>query len=146
MPLPATAATEARRQAAHRAHHAQCFACGEQATGGLALDFRVQDDGSVAATWHCPVTFRSYDGILHGGLISTLLDSAMVHALFARELVGRTAELNVRYLHPVITDVTVIVTAQLVRRVGPLCLLEAQLAQRELVRARAAAKFMLTPA
>lgn len=43
----------------------------------------------------------SYEDRVHGGVIACLLDSSMVHALFARHVTGVTAEITIRYLHSV---------------------------------------------
>jgi acyl-coenzyme A thioesterase PaaI-like protein len=128
----------------HRRAHPHCFACGEEAAGGLGLCFRVTPEGVVAADWCCPPAGRSYDGILHGGLIATLLDSAMVHALFARNIVARTADLHVRFHHPVQTGGPVTVAASLRAHCGPLYCLEAEVRQAGVVCASAQAKFMAT--
>ncbi len=45
--------------------------------------------------------FKSYPDRVHGGVVATLMDSAMVHALFARDVAGVTAELVIRYLREV---------------------------------------------
>jgi acyl-coenzyme A thioesterase PaaI-like protein len=136
----AIAPTEARRRATHRRWHRDCFACGEGA--GLNLRFRVTPDGGVAAEWDCPAHYQSYEGILHGGLTATLLDCAMVHALFAHGIVAHTAELNLRYRHPVSTGIPVIVSAHLRARCGVLCVLAAEVRQRGNVCTTAQAKFM----
>ena len=111
------------------------------------LHFGVQTDGSVAANWTCPPGGESYAGIVHGGLLATALDSAMVHALFARGIVARTAELNVRYRHPVCADELLEAVGLIHRRhhrrsFGLLHELEAEIRRDGGVRARAHAKFM----
>ncbi|MDD3178816.1 MAG: PaaI family thioesterase [Opitutaceae bacterium] len=138
----AIAPTEERRQSTHQRTHSHCFACGEEAGSGLGLLFRVGFDGGVTADWSCPETYRSYEGILHGGLIATLLDSAMVHALFARGIVAMTAELRVRYRHPVRLGEPVTVAARLREHYGPLYCLEAAVRQQDAICATARAKFM----
>lgn len=97
----------------------------------------------MAAEWDCPEHFQSYDGILHGGLIATLLDCAMVHVLFAHGLAGRTAELSLRYRRPVHTGSRVRVTARLTERFGPLCCLVGEVCQAGATCATARAKFMV---
>lgn len=144
MQVTATAPTEACRCATHRRAHPHCFACGEAVPGGLGLQFRVGCDGGVAADWTCPAFYQSYDGILHGGLIATLLDCAMVQALFAHGVVARTAELRVRYHHPVHTGERVTVTAWLRTQCGPLYCLEAEVRQQGVECTTAQAKFMET--
>jgi uncharacterized protein (TIGR00369 family) len=137
-----TAATEDRRQNLTRRAHARCFACGEEAPGSLGVRFRVKADGAVAADWDCPADYQSFTGVLHGGIIATLLDSAMVHVLFARGIAARTAELIVRYRHPVHTGEPVAVAARLGTQCGPLFILEAAVRQHRTVCATARAKFM----
>jgi acyl-coenzyme A thioesterase PaaI-like protein len=84
--------------------HCGCFACGASNPVGLQLQFEVTADGVATATWQPTAAFRSYADRVHGGLLAVLLDSAMVHALFATGVTGVTAELTIRYLHSV--DVT----------------------------------------
>jgi acyl-coenzyme A thioesterase PaaI-like protein len=122
--------------------HADCFACRPVSRGGLGLCFRVQADGSVAARWIGPPGGESYRGVIHGGLQATALDSAMVHALFARGLVARTAELKVRYRHSAGVGEVLEVRAWLRRSFGPLHELEAEIQSGGVVCARAWAKFM----
>jgi len=139
---PATAPTEERRRATHRRAHRHCFVCGDAAPGGLGLRFSVGPDGVVATDWCSPPDYQSYDDILHGGLIVTLLDSAMVQALFARGVVARTAELRVRYHRPVRTGEPVAVAARLDRHFNSLYCLEAEVRQQAVICATAQAKFM----
>jgi uncharacterized protein (TIGR00369 family) len=143
---PATVPTEERRRATHRHAHRRCFVCGEDAPGGLGLQFHVRPDGRVEGTWRSPPAFQSYDGILHGGLIATLLDAAMVQALFARGVVARTAELRVRYRQPVRIGEPVTVTAHLIRFYDALYCLAGEVRQQAGVCAAAEAKFMAEPA
>lgn len=135
----AVAPTEAAlRDLCTRQHHA-CFACRPVAAGGLGLTFRLQADGSVSADWTCPPGGESYVGIVHGGLLATALDSAMVHALFARGIVARTGELNVRYRQSVRAGEPVTVTAH-----HPLHHLVAEIHQSGTLCVRASGKFMAT--
>jgi acyl-coenzyme A thioesterase PaaI-like protein len=112
------------------------------AEGGLGLSFALRDDGSVAAEWLCPAGGESYAGIVHGGVLATALDSAMVHCLFARDIVARTGELTVRYRRSVRSGAPVTVTACLRESFAPLHYLEAEIRQDGSVCAQARAKFM----
>ncbi len=138
--------SESRRHDTHRREHAACFACGTATPPlgcGLGLDFHVDDDASgVAADWICPPSHASYPGTAHGGILATLLDSAMVHALFALGLVAHTAELRVRYFHPVSTDAPLRITARVRRHFGRLHDLEGEIHQHNRRCVRAEAKFM----
>lgn len=143
MAATVTAPSEAVREAVGRREHPHCFACRPKEEGGLGLTFRVGADGGVAAEWNCPPAGCGYDGILHGGLVATLLDSAMVHVLFARNIIARTAELRVRYHHVVRTGEPATVVARPGPQTGPLCQLEAAVWQGGLRCATARAKFMV---
>lgn len=78
-----------------------CFACGVHNEHGLKLKFAVIDN-HVEAFFETNKRFEGWDNIIHGGIISTLLDEAMSHAVF--KLNGATvvtAEMSVRFLKPV---------------------------------------------
>lgn len=141
----AIVAIEETRRSLQSRLHRHCHACGAPAAGSLGLRFSTGADGSVIADWPCPASCQSYDGILHGGVIATLLDSAMVHALFACGIVAHTAELRVRYRHPVRVGHSVRVTACRESHTGPLHLTSATLIQDGVPCATARAKFMAVP-
>lgn len=138
----AAAATDAMLATLCAREHSRCFACRPVRDGGLGLVFAVMPDGAVAAAWRCPAGFESYSGIVHGGLLATALDSAMVHALFAQGIVGRTGELTVRYRRSVVANRSMTVTARLRTAYPPLFQLEAEIRQDDVVCVHARAKFM----
>lgn len=122
--------------------HANCFACRPLHKGGLGLEFSVQDDGSVLAEWSCPPDRESYPGIAHGGILATVLDSAMVHALFSRGIVARTGELKIRYHHSVPVGQTTRVRGFLREDYAPLFYMEADISTPTALCVHAQAKFM----
>lgn len=136
------APTEERLRATCRREHPHCFACSDPAEGGLGLRFTIGSDGGVHAAWTCPPGGESYPGIVHGGLIATLLDAAMLHALFARGIAARTGELRVRYRNPVCIGSPITIHAWLRRQCAALFELEAELRQGASLCAQAESKFM----
>lgn len=80
--------------------------------------------------------------MLHGGMIASLLDSAMTHCLFMQGVEAVTAELKVRYLHPVPCGSQVTLHARLKETFPPLYQLRAELTIEEDVVARGEAKFI----
>lgn len=76
-----------------------CFACGKNNPIGLKLTFREENDTYVANFTPGP-EHQSYNGIMHGGLISTLLDEIMAGYMYAKGLNVVTAKLEVRYRQP----------------------------------------------
>jgi acyl-coenzyme A thioesterase PaaI-like protein len=51
------------------------MACG---SGGLGLHFDAQPDGSVEGVFDCASAYQGYQDRLHGGVVATLADAAMV--------------------------------------------------------------------
>jgi uncharacterized protein (TIGR00369 family) len=89
-----------------------CFVCGTNNPEGLRLAFDV-DHGARTLRTACrlPAAYQSWEGIVHGGLLSTLLDEAM--GKLAQEL-GRpalTATLEVRFRKPARVGETISVAA-----------------------------------
>ncbi|NLW85600.1 MAG: PaaI family thioesterase [Planctomycetes bacterium] len=124
------------------AWHRRCIICGRGGQCGLDLRFEATSDGGVEASFECPQRYQGYDGVLHGGVTSSLLDSAMTNCLFARGIVAVTAELTVRFRHPVQVGIPLVVQAEIVRRQQPLFVLEARIVQDGQLKARAVGKFM----
>lgn len=78
-----------------------CFVCGERNESGLRLAFEVDRAArTLRTTCRPPDVFQSWEGIIHGGLVVTLLDEAM--GKLAQELghPALTASLAVRFRRP----------------------------------------------
>lgn len=125
--------------------HRACFACGEGNAGGLRLHFEVDEGGIASAIWQPTPTFQSYPDRLHGGVIATLLDSAMVHALFAQGISGVTAEMSIRYLQSVSLDQPLLVIGYVESKKFGVYLCCADVRQNAAHVVRATAKFMVMP-
>jgi acyl-coenzyme A thioesterase PaaI-like protein len=80
-------------------HH--CFACGTDNPSGLHLDFYVS--GDRVCTDVILDRYRvGWEGIAHGGIISTLLDEIMSWTiLYFRRVFFVTRKMEVRYVKPV---------------------------------------------
>ena len=122
--------------------HDRCVVCGHVNGHTPRLRFAVADDGSVQAVFQPDRACEGYTGILHGGVIATLLDAAMTNCLFAHGRCGLTAELNVRFRHPVVSDTPLRLRACVERSSPPLYVLRAEIQQAGQVRATAIGKFM----
>jgi len=111
----------------------------------MGLEFRLRADGSVTADFACDADFEGYGGMLHGGVISAIADGAMTNCLFAHGIAAVTAELKVRFRHPMKVGTPLTVTARITRWAEPLFVVEARLVQRGRLKATATGKFMQTP-
>ena len=83
-----------------------CFACGKNNPDGLHLKFQYPRPGTCRAEFVPVQKYQGWHGILHGGIVSTLLDEALAHAAGGAERGGGgsgavTAELTIRFKKPV---------------------------------------------
>ena len=125
--------------------HPKCVVCSFANGNGLHLEFDTADDGSVTATFQCEEAFEGYPGMLHGGVISSVLDSAMGNCMFAHGRATVTVEMTIRFRHPVVTGQEATVSARITRTSHPLYLLEAEVIQEGKVKATAKGKYYDQP-
>jgi len=76
-----------------------CFACGIHNPIGLKLSFREENDTYVT-TFIPGEQHQGYDGIVHGGIVSTLLDEVMARYIYSKGYNAVTARLEVRFKKP----------------------------------------------
>ena len=74
-----------------------CFACGIDNPISLKLDFELKDKNTAETTFNPKNVHQGYGGIMHGGLVTTLLDEAMAKVLELNKIVAVTGEINVRF-------------------------------------------------
>ena len=94
-----------------------CFACGSQNPFGLKLSFEEKDDTYISHFTGQP-QHQGYDGIMHGGIVSTLLDEIMARYLYAKGMNAVTARLEVRYVKPTPIGVPLLIKGHIVRQKG----------------------------
>jgi hypothetical protein len=75
-----------------------CFVCGEKNPFGLKLRIRMDAErGESTAEVTFRDDFQGWAGIVHGGLVATVLDEALVYAAAAKGLRCVTGEITARY-------------------------------------------------
>ncbi|MFZ0961648.1 MAG: PaaI family thioesterase [Terriglobia bacterium] len=74
-----------------------CFACGADNRRGLQLQFRADSDGATTASWVPGPEWEGSHGVIHGGIVTTLLDEAMAKAVAATGSKAMTADLRIRF-------------------------------------------------
>lgn len=137
-----TEATLEQLRVTRQRAHDRCVVCGRNGPGALGLDFTVNPDGSVSASFTDGSSYEGYAGVLHGGVLSAVVDGAMTNCLFAHGIEAVTGELTVRFRRPVLSDAQLTVTARLAPSKPPLYYLEAEISQHGEVKVVAKAKFM----
>ncbi len=124
--------------------HSRCFACGAENPVGLHLHFVPAKNGEIECRFAAPGELQGYDGILQGGLVATLLDSAMTNVLLRCGIVARTAEMKIRFRHPVPVGKEVVVGGKLESSRGRVHVVAARIILGHKVLAEAKAIFMTT--
>ncbi len=92
----------------------QCFVCGRENTAGLDLSFFYQN-GRIETTFMPEPHHNGYHGIVHGGILATLLDETIGWAsIISRPTICVAAELTVRYKAPAKVGKTMLIHGELV--------------------------------
>ena len=82
----------------------KCFVCGSNNPLGLKIPFEVDRAGKKIQCEFTPgPEYQGFQGITHGGVITTLLDEAMVKLAFELGIPAVTAWIEVRFLTPLMT-------------------------------------------
>jgi acyl-coenzyme A thioesterase PaaI-like protein len=124
--------------------HPTCFVCASDNARGLRVRFTSghNGDGSTAE-FECRPCFEGYPGVIHGGIVCTLLDAAMTHCLLQAGRSGRTGRLSVRFEQAVVARGAARVSARVIRSRGRRVELAATLTQGGATKATASGVFML---
>jgi acyl-coenzyme A thioesterase PaaI-like protein len=133
----------AARHAKHAGYHPGCFVCSPSNPRGLRVRFEPASDGSVRGRFDCERFFEGYPHIIHGGVLTALLDEAMLHCLLARDLPAVTVDLSVQFRHPVTAAGHAAVRARVVECSPPLYHLTAEVTQAGQVKTRARGRFVV---
>jgi uncharacterized protein (TIGR00369 family) len=122
-----------------------CFGCGPENEAGLQLQFALRPDGRLETRFVPRAHHAGWEGVLHGGLMATLLDEAMMAYLYRNGVNAATAELSVRFREPVRLGDEIVVTAWDEERRGRLFRMAAEARSSGAVVARASASCLATP-
>ena len=95
----------------------RCFACGKSNPFGLQVNPAVAPDGAqVRIEYTPPSHFQGWANIVHGGILSTLLDEAITYIGIASfDGPAVTAHLDIRFKKPAPTGHKLIVIANRVK-------------------------------
>ena len=88
-----------------------CFGCGDDNPIGLHLRFAADGD-SVRASFIPSPDHQGFGGIVHGGIISTILDEAMAWATAHSGFWAMTGDIRVRFRRPLTIGESAVVMAR----------------------------------
>jgi len=94
----------------------QCFVCGRDNPKGLHIKVFYEDDWAKTRYAFSP-EYQGWKGIIHGGLIATLLDEIMAYAAF-KEGPTVTIHLNVTFRQALHPNEEIEVSGRIVRKKG----------------------------
>lgn len=87
----------------------RCFVCGTGNPHGLHLTFDYNEELSrVETAVLFPAHLQGWEGVVHGGIISTVLDEIMIKAAAKQKIKCVTGEITVKFKKPALTNTTYI--------------------------------------
>jgi acyl-coenzyme A thioesterase PaaI-like protein len=92
-----------------------CFVCGEENPLGLRLKFSLHNS-TVTAEFVPQKVHQGYKDIVHGGIITTVLDEAMVKAALLQGMPAMSAEITVRFRNTLFAGERTIVKALIAKK------------------------------
>jgi len=81
----------------HAVENDYCIICGKKNFEGLNIKYKLSQDGTIEARWTPSLKYEGFKGIIHGGILSAVIDEAMSKAIISRHIEALTVELNVRF-------------------------------------------------
>ena len=107
--------------------YTMCFACGQENPIGLKLSFR--REGETVKTEFTPGELhQGWPGVVHGGIINTLLDEAMAYVPFFQGLNCVTAKMEVRISNATRVGQQLFISSTITRRTRKLIEAKAKIA------------------
>ncbi len=121
-----------------------CFICGAENPHGLKAKLEVDRKAqSATCTLAVPAEYQGWQGMVHGGIISALLDEVCVYAGMTLADSVVTGELKTRFRSPVPVEQEVTVSAQVINQIRRTVMVEAQLTMEGTLLANAEAKLVI---
>ncbi len=92
-----------------------CFGCGQDNPIGLKLSF--QWDGKTARSEFTPTDFyQGWPGLVHGGIISCILDEAIAYASIFEGASCITAKMQVKLSRPTLINEPLVITSSVTKK------------------------------
>lgn len=92
-----------------------CFGCGMENPIGLKLSFEWRD-GVARAEFTPDERHQGWSGIVHGGIISCLLDEALNYATYFEGMPCLTARMRVRLRRTILVGEPLVISAAITRK------------------------------
>jgi len=120
-----------------------CFVCGKENPVGLSVDFEINaNDRTIRGSFIPLDMHQGFEGIVHGGILSALLDEAMGKLAFDLGLPAMTAELALTFKAPAAPGEELLISARIVRENRRMVQAEARIERGPVVVAEAKGKLL----
>lgn len=104
----------------------RCYVCGKKNPLGLSVAFNIDRERKSIQAQFTPVeNHQGYEGIVHGGILSALLDEAMAKLAFVIGIPAVTAEITVKFRSPAAPGQELSISGRLLEETHRLILAEA---------------------
>lgn len=108
-----------------------CFACGRNNPHGMKLEwYNNYDENRVEAEFTLDDNYCSYPGVMHGGIVATVLDETSGRAVLLKNDFNRlmvTLKMEVVYKHTTPTNVKLKAVGRIVKDSGSRALVEGEI-------------------
>lgn len=109
--MPESASTDSESD-----NPSNCFGCAQHNPIGLRLVFEKKGNG-FATRLTLGAEYESFPGVIHGGIVATILDETLAQAVYRAGLVSAfTTGLRIRYGRPMETGVEYTAHAEITKR------------------------------
>lgn len=121
-----------------------CFVCGCENPVGLHAEFVVDSENNRArASLSIDSNFQGWQGVVHGGIIATLLDETAIYACRTLSHTAVTAGMTIKFKKPVRIDCPLTLQADVISVKRRIALVTSSLLVDSEVMAEAEVKVML---
>ena len=104
----------------------ECFVCGKENPFGLQITF-FKDRKEVKAEFIPESKHQGFRGIVHGGILFSILDEIMGRtAIITKRVMTLTVEINIKYRKKAPIGKKIIFTAQMIKDLGRMIEAQAQ--------------------
>jgi acyl-coenzyme A thioesterase PaaI-like protein len=96
-----------------------CFACGARNPIGIRMQVKYLEDSMAAQSLLAlPREFQGWQEVIHGGILATMLDEIMMHAVWHFAGAGVTLGMEVQFRQPLAPEELVLVRGRLTESKG----------------------------
>jgi len=121
----------------------KCYVCGKENPAGLGIGFEIDRKlRTISAKFTPSDVHEGYEGIIHGGILSALLDEAMAKLTVSLGIPAVTAEITVRFRTTAAPGEALFVSGRLTHETRRLIQAEAKIERGTVIIAEATGKLL----